>query len=385
MRFEALFGRPPAVRAHAPARVNLIGEHTDYNEGFVLPTTLPLGTRVELAVRDDDTVQAWSANVGDPAAPVAYRLGDERRGGDWIDYVKGVTCVAAKAGHRFRGIDLRIESDVPVGSGLASSAALEVALLRALRAAFDLVLDDVPLALLAQRAETDFVGAPVGVMDQMAASLGDPRTALFLDTRALAWRRVPLPDNADLVVVGSGIDHRHAGGEYKVRRAECERAAALLGVAALRDVAEDALSRAAALPEPLERRVRHVVTENARVQAAVAALEAGDVERLGELFVASHESMRADFEASLPAIDFLVGLASADAEVYGARLTGGGFGGAIVVLARRGAGARAGRRLVAASRAHTNRRATLLVPPARSGPAGTSFETYRAVGMGDQH
>jgi galactokinase len=229
---------------------------------------------------------------------------------------------------------MRIVSTVPAGSGLSSSAALEVAVLRALRAAYTLDLDDVGLALLARRAETDFVGAPVGVMDQMAASVGTSHAALLLDSATLTWSRVPLPAEAAVMAIDSGIRHRHAGGEYRTRRAECEQAAARLGVPRLCELSREALPRVAVLPPPLDRRARHVITENARVHEFVAALTAGKLEHCGRLLEASHASLRDDFEVSLPALDALVEVCRRQTGVYGARLTGGGFGGSLVVLLR---------------------------------------------------
>jgi galactokinase len=343
--FAALFGRAASVSARAPGRVNLIGEHTDYNGGYVLPAAIPQHTEVELAARGDGGVRAWSAEVG--GAPAEFTLGAERRVGGWLDYVQGVTFALSRAGHRLGGFDLRVSSEVPLGSGLSSSAALEVALLRALRAAFGLALDDVQLALAGQRAEVEFVGAPVGIMDQMASSLATPGSALFLDTRTLAHERIPLPASGELVVLDSGVKHGHATGDYRRRRAECEQAAEALGVPQLRDVAPADLGRVAALPEPLARRARHVVTEDARVLAAVEALRAGDLQRLGALFGESHRSLRDDFAVSVPEVDLLVELACADADVLGARMTGGGFGGAVVALARAGRGAAAGARIAA--------------------------------------
>jgi galactokinase len=360
--FTALFGRSPAARADAPGRVNLIGEHTDYNGGFVLPSALPQRTVVELARRSDDTVRVASADVAGGAAPVEYRLGAEAPGRDWLDYVQGITAVLRADGCSLGGFECRIASRIPVGSGLASSAALEVALLRALRTAFDLALDDVALALAAQRAESDFVGARVGIMDQMAASLADERSALFLDTRSRAWERIPLPAGAALVVIDSGVAHRNVGGEYNARRAECERAATLLRVPALRDVASTRLDEVAALPEPLGRRARHVVTENARVLDAVAALRAGDVGRLGALLDASHASLRDDFAVSTPEVDLLAALARARPEVHGARLTGGGFGGAVVALARPADAAAVAGAIAREYEAQSGRRAAVLVP-----------------------
>lgn len=327
--FEEIFGRPPATVASAPGRVNLIGDHTDYNGGFVLPAVLPQRTRVRLARRDDRTVQVASAQFPDIAS---YTLGSERRQGLWFDYVQGVTSVLIQEGRSLAGFDAYIDSDVPVGSGLSSSAALEVAALRGLRQLFSLDLDDMTLARLAHRAETGFVGAPVGVMDQLICSLGEDGTALFIDTRALAVERLPLPAELGLVVIYSGVDHRLTGGDYGVRRAECEQAAAALGVPQLRDL-DPGDPNIARLPDVLQRRVRHVLSENDRVLAAVDAIRRGDVARLGRLFDASHASLRDDYEVSIPEIDRLVELARESGAVYGARLTGGGFGGSVVILA----------------------------------------------------
>jgi galactokinase len=262
--------------------------------------------------------------------------------------VQGVTHVLADAGLGVHGFDARIDSTVPVGSGLSSSAALEIALLRALDAAFSLGLDPVAMARAGRRAENEFVGAPVGIMDQMACALADETHALFIDTRSLAWERVPLPRHVEVAVVDSGVAHQHAGGGYRRRRAECEEAAARLGVSALRDVGVDDLARVATLPSPLDRRARHVVTENARVLDAVAALRDGDTARLGVLFAASHTSMRDDFEVSVEEVDLIVRLAAGEPGVYGARLTGGGFGGAVVILTRHGEGAECARRIARA-------------------------------------
>jgi galactokinase len=360
--FEQLFGRPPTVVGRAPGRVNLIGEHTDYNGGFVLPIAIPQRTQVQLAPREDTAVRVWSEHAGGDGI-AGYALGAERPGRGWLDYVQGVTRVLGDSGHRVRGFDARIESTVPAGSGLSSSAALEIALLRALDGVFSLGLDAVAMARVGQRAENDFVGAPVGIMDQMACRLAGTSHALFIDTRSLAWERIALPRAGELVVIDSGVTHAHAGGDYRRRRDECARAAALLGVPALRDLAFHELARAAALPPPLDRRARHVVTENARVLAAVGALRAGEAKALGALFAASHASMRDDFEMSVAEIDLLVRLAADEPAVFGARLTGGGFGGAVVMLASRGAGAACAARIARAYAARSGRAPTVLLPP----------------------
>ena len=361
--FADLFGRAPDVVASAPGRVNLIGEHTDYNEGYVLPTAIPQRTQVELAPRDDDTARVWSADVESDASPARYVLGEEARGRGFLDYVQGITRALREAGLVVPGFDVRIASEVPVGAGLSSSAALSVSLLRALRAAFGLPLDDVGIARLGQRSENDLVGAPVGIMDPMASSLASTESALFLDTRSLAYELVPIPSTIELVVIDSGVPHSHATGEYRARRADCERACALLGISSLRDLAVASLARVAPLlPELLLRRVRHVVTENARVLAAVAALRSGDVAALGPLFAASHTSMRDDYEVSAPPVDALVDLASAEPDVLGARLTGGGFGGSVVIVARRGSGREVGERVARAYDASSGFTSRVLVP-----------------------
>jgi galactokinase len=357
--FARLFGVRPEAIARACGRVNLIGEHTDYNGGFVLPTLIPQAAAVALSRRAARRVRAWSREESASDGVIEYRLGEEAVGCGWVDYVQGVTHALAREGHQVAGFDLWLASDVPLGSGLSSSAALEVALLRALRRLFGLMLDDVTLARLGRAAETDFVGVPIGIMDQMASSLARPGEALFVDTRSLATEHVALPAGAELVVINSGVAHSHVYGDYRTRRAECEHAAALLGVTALRDVGVADLARVAELPEPLDRRARHVVTENQRVLDSVAAMRAGDVAALGRLFTESHVSQRDDYQCSAPEVDLLVDLALADRAVIGARLTGGGFGGSIVALARPGEGAAAAARIADAFAA-TGQRPTVL-------------------------
>jgi galactokinase len=361
--FRDLYGRDPAHSARVPGRVNLIGEHTDYNGGFVLPTVIPQTTTVDLATRRDRRVRVCSLEVDDPR-PVEYELGHEAQSRTWVDYVQAITWVLAEAGHTLCGADIRIESSVPLGSGLSSSAALEIALLRAWRDACRLEIPDLPLARLGQRAENDFVGAPVGIMDQMACSLAEERVALFLDTRTLEFARVPLPPGVDLVVINSGVSHRHAGGDYATRRRECEEAARALGVPQLRDVPIGGLAQTLApLPETLQRRVRHVVTEDQRVLDAIGAMRQGEAARLGDLFYESHASMRDDYQVSIPEIDLLVDLAREDPRVHGARLTGGGFGGSIVALVAEGAGRDVANGIAREYDARSGQHATVLVPP----------------------
>lgn len=335
--FEAMFQRRSDFTATAPGRVNLMGDHTDYNGGYVLPTVIPQRTEAQLALRHDRIVRVWSANVEDAKLPRTYALGTESPQGTWIDYVQGVTQLLGQERHPLTGFDLRLQSTVPLGAGLSSSASLLVAVFRVLREAFGLSLTDLNVARLAHRAETEFVGVPVGVMDQMVCSLGTTGSALFLDTMSLEYEHIPLPTAAEWIVIHSGVHHSHATGSYRQRREECEEASRLLGIPHLRalegEARQSVLARIDSLPEPLSGRARHVATENERVLMGVEFLEAGDAEKFGQLMYASHESLRRDYGVSTHEIDALVELARAEPDVYGARLTGGGFGGSVVMLA----------------------------------------------------
>ncbi|MEZ0065240.1 galactokinase [Streptacidiphilus sp. MAP12-20] len=337
--FTALFGREPEGVWQAPGRVNLIGEHTDYNDGFVLPVALPHAARIAVARRDDGLVRVHSSQ-GD--GRVTEFTVDSLRPGSvpgWAAYPAGALWVLREAGHPLPGFDLHLDSDVPFGAGLSSSAALQCAVLLACDELLGLGIARPVLAKLAQRAENDYVGAPVGVMDQTASLCCEKGAALFLDTRDLAQRQVPLDLAAAglvLLVVDTRVEHGHADGAYRHRRAGCERSAALLGVPALRDVeatggAElDAVL--ARLPEEeLRRLTRHVVTENARVLEAARLLGAGEVRALGPIMTAGHASQRDDFTISCPQSDTAVDTALAEGAL-GARQTGGGFGGCVIVL-----------------------------------------------------
>ncbi len=361
--FGELFGGPPGAAADAPGRVNLIGEHTDYHEGYVLPMVIPQRAWVEGRGRPDGRVRVWSREIGEPVAE--YAAGSEQPGRGWLDYVQGVTAMLAAWGHQVGGADLLIRSDVPAGAGLSSSAALEVALLRLLRQLWSLDLDDVTLARIAQTVETQFVGAPVGIMDQMACSLGSDGEALLIDTRTLDYERIPLPAAGAIAVIDSGQTHQHAGGEYGSRRRESFAAAARLGVSHLRDAEPGGLASLEQADPLLARRARHVITENGRVLAAAAALRAGALSAAGLLFNDSHASMRDDYEISTPEIDVLVALGQSHPDVHGARLTGGGFGGAIVMLTRPGRAGAAAADVRRDYEQSTGLRGAVLVPPIR--------------------
>lgn len=325
--FADIYQRAPAVSASAPGRVNLLGEHTDYNDGFVLPVAIPQQTHVSLAPAAGDEFRLYSAELDQ-----CVRFTPDRPpGAQFARYVYGCIQELAQRGTAVPALDIHVRSEVPIGIGVSSSAALEVATLRAIRALLRLAIDDVDIALLAQRAEIEHAHVNVGVMDQMAASLADAEHMLFLDTRTLARQLLPLPAGAEILVLDSGVPRALADSSYNDRRRECEQAARQLQVQALRDVTE--LSAVDRLAEPYRRRARHVVTENERVRRAVAGVTAAD---FGALMNASHQSLRDDFEVSVPALDRLVDLLQQQPAVYGARLTGAGFGGACVALCERG-------------------------------------------------
>nr|WP_030501169.1 galactokinase [Micromonospora purpureochromogenes] len=334
--FRQRYGTEPAGRWAAPGRVNLIGEHTDYNDGFVLPFALPLRTVVAAAPGPDGRWTVWS-ELDDEPVEFGTAEADEPGGVDgWAAYVAGVVWALRAAGHDVPGARLAVASDVPVGSGLSSSAAIESAVLAALVDLGGLDLPAQAWPRLAQRAENDYVGAPTGIMDQSAVIRGRAGHALFLDCRTEEVEQIPFDlDAAGLavLVIDSRAPHRHADGEYAARRRSCEQGAAALGVAALRDV--DVADVDAALArlddDETRRRVRHVVTENQRVLDTVALLRAGRVRDTGPLLTASHVSMRDDFEITVPEIDTAVE-AALSAGAYGARMTGGGFGGCVLAL-----------------------------------------------------
>ncbi|MCE4948431.1 galactokinase [Streptomyces noursei] len=336
--FHAVYGAEPAGTWAAPGRVNLIGEHTDYNDGFVMPLALPHTTIAAAAPRTDGVLRLHSA--GAPGGPVTLRTDDlapPSRGADWAAYPAGVVWAMRAAGLPIGGADLHYSSTVPLGAGLSSSAALEIATALALDDLYGLGLPRAELARLAQRAENAYVGVPCGIMDQTAAACCTAGHALFLDTRDLSHRHVPFDLAAEglrLLVVDTRVRHQLGDGAYAERRAGCERGARALGVRALRDVPYAHLPAAldALASDPVVRDlVRHIVTENHRVERTVAHLDAGRPRAIGPLLTAGHASLRDDFKVSCPELDLAVDTANA-AGALGARMTGGGFGGSALVL-----------------------------------------------------
>jgi galactokinase len=334
--FAQRFGRVPTV-SRAPGRVNLIGEHTDYNDGFVMPAALEFATLTAASQRPDRRLTVYSM-ITDETREFDLDAPPQGLSGDWSDYVIGVALMLEISGLRLSGADLIVWSDVPIGVGLSSSAALEVSAAHALLTQSDLPFDPIKIAKLCQRAENDFVGMRCGVMDQYIACCGVAGHALLIDCRSLASRHVAIAPNLRLLIANSGVRHQHAGGEYNLRREACEEGVRLLSrhlgpIKALRDVTPEQLeAKRRRLPDLIYRRCRHIVTENARVLEAERALEAGDFVACGRAMNASHVSMRNDFEITCPEVDMLVGLAQTVEGVYGSRMTGGGFGGCTVSL-----------------------------------------------------
>jgi len=336
-RFETLHGRSPRL-FQAPGRVNLIGEHTDYNDGFVLPMALGLGTTVAAASRDDRRVRVHSENLGASVELDLDHPGPEKRG-QWFDYVEGVAQALERAGNRLRGADLVLASDVPAGAGLSSSAALEISVGLAFLSLAGLPVDRVALARAGQAAEHRYVGTLCGLMDQLVAALGQEGAALLIDCRTMAATPVPMPASGiEVLITDTRKKHALATSGYNTRRAECERAVEILrgplpGIRALRDVSvEQFEAHEGLLPEPVRRRARHIVTENARTLLAAEALGRSDLAAFGARMVESHSSMRDDFEISAPELDVLVDATLGLPGVFGARMTGGGFGGCTVTL-----------------------------------------------------
>ena len=379
--FRAQFAADPPHVARAPGRVNLIGEHTDYNDGFVLPMAIDRAAWLAFRPRDDDRVTVRALDFG--GAVDAFTLAEVRGGrapgagvpadaaGDWAEYVRGVAWALQEGGVPLaRGWDGVVAGDVPVGAGLSSSAALELAAARAFAAASGVPWDATRAARLAQRAENAWVGVNSGIMDQLISAEGRAGHALFIDCRSLALRPVPLPDDVAVVVLDTATRRGLVDSAYNERRSQCEAAARYFGVPALRDVTEaDFAARAGGLDDVTRRRARHVVTENARTLAAADAFARGDAAEAGRLMDASHASLRDDFAVSRRELDAIVEISRAHPACYGARMTGAGFGGCGVALVRRDAASDFAARTAAAYQAATGLTPAVYVCSASQGAA----------------
>lgn len=368
--FSYSSGAEPRI-FRAPGRVNLIGEHTDYNDGFVFPVALALSTWVAIAAREDRRVHVRSLTI-DKAAEFDLDDIDQRARHDWTDYVRGLAITLERSGQRLAGAEMLIDSDIPLGSGLSSSAAIEMATGFAMLTLSGATFDLDALAIAGQHTENLFIGVRSGVMDQYASCHGVRGHALLLDCRNLVARPVPLGTDVGLVIANSMVRHAHAGGEYNTRRDECDAGVATLttalpGIKALRDVSLRQLEANESLLDPVVfRRCRHVVTENARVLRAADLLADGDAAGFGALMVQSHESLRDDYEVSCGELDLLVETALGIPGVLGARLTGGGFGGCTINLVRADAVGRFSKILATEYERSTGIRPTIIV--AEAGP-----------------
>lgn len=334
VEFVSKYGGEPRF-FRAPGRVNLIGEHTDYNDGFVLPAALDFATYVAASARDDRKIRVSSLNF-DHELEFDLDQPLQDREMTWAKYVQGVGLILEREGFALKGADLLIDSTVPIGAGLSSSAALEISTAFALATLAGHDVEGMKLARIGQAAEHEFAGVRSGIMDQFVSVFGRKNEALFLDCRSMEWEGVPT-SNAQFLICNTKTKHELADGEYNKRRAECEAAAAFFGKGSLRDVTfEDLNERSAGMPDIPNKRARHIVTENARVEASVLALKGGDLEAFGQLMNESHRSMRDDFEISCGELDLMVDLANESGEVLGARMTGGGFGGCTINLMKPG-------------------------------------------------
>ncbi|HEX6125790.1 MAG TPA: galactokinase [Pyrinomonadaceae bacterium] len=336
--FEKRFSSKPRL-FQAPGRVNLIGEHTDYNDGFVLPFAIDRRTLVAAAARDDRFLNVYARDL-DETGRIDLSADPEKQRGSWLDYVEGTArCVSTRFNHQLRGADLIITSTVPIGAGLSSSAAIEVAVGSAVLHLSGLEFDRKKLAFAAQQAEHEFVGTRSGIMDQFTSVFAKEGKAMLLDCRSLDIEYISVEKNdVGVAVIDTKVKHNLASGEYNTRRRECEEGVAILkrklrNINSLRDVTpEDLIEHDALLPDPIRQRCRHVVSENCRTLDAAKAFRSGDFATAGTLMWESHRSLRDDYEVSCAELDFLVDTAGSIDGVFGARMTGGGFGGCTVNL-----------------------------------------------------
>ena len=331
--FESEFGAKPTMLVRAPGRVNLIGEHTDYNDGFVLPCAINYETLVALTPRDDNKVRVVASAY--PGQVDEYELDAELTAHPnqlWSNYIRGVSKYLLQRGYKLGGLNMAVAGNVPQGAGLSSSAALEVAIGQAFKEAYGLSISQAEIALNGQQAENQFVGCNCGIMDQLISAEGQADHALLIDCRDLNTTQVSMPKGYRVFIINSNVKRGLVDSAYNERREQCEAAAQFFGVKALRDVSIDTFNaKASGLDELTQKRARHVITENQRTLEAAEALKVADIERLAELMEASHQSMRDDFEITVPAIDHIVDIVK---EVIGTqggvRMTGGGFGGCVV-------------------------------------------------------
>ena len=388
-KFEQMFGPGPRL-FRAPGRVNLIGEHTDYNDGFVLPMAIDREAAVAIRKRDDRIVRVHTVNY-DETAELDLDTENERKKGFWLNYFEGVARILESKGTKLTGADMLIWSDVPGGAGLSSSAALEVVTGLALTEIAGAKVDRVTLAEVGQQTEHEYVGANVGIMDQFVSANAQAGHALLLDCRSLEFENVPLDTSEVAVVIcDTNVKHELASSAYNTRRSECEQAveilkASLSGIQKLRDVNVDQFEKYAdQLPDPVRRRARHVVTENARTLKAASALKKNDLAEFGRLMWQSHDSLRYDYEVSSPELDVMVDIAKGTEGVLGGRMTGGGFGGSTVNLVERKHCESFTEKIMSEYKRATGIEATILISDACPGASEINAASLSGGGQGRQ-
>ena len=331
--FKQQFKCDPEVVCYAPGRVNLLGDHTDYNDGFVLPAAIDVGTTIAASRRDDSKVVAFAEGYSTEVDCFSLENITFSQTEMWRNYVRGTLKCLRETNSDFGGVNLAITGNVPQGAGLSSSASFEMAILKTIVDLYQLELEGVTAALLGQRAENEFVGCNCGIMDQLVSSLGLEGHAMLLDCRSLTYEDAPIPAGMVILVVNSNVQRGLVDSEYNARRQQCEEVARVLDVRALRDVSLEQLNEAENLSEEQYRRARHVITENARTVAAMTAMQASDIKTLGSLMGQSHDSLRDDYEVTTKELDGLVSIIKGViGDAGGVRMTGGGFGGCVVAL-----------------------------------------------------
>lgn len=331
--FKQQFNCDPEVVCYAPGRVNLLGDHTDYNDGFVLPAAIDVGTTIAASRRDDSQVVAFAEGYSTEVDCFSLENITFSQTEMWRNYVRGTLKCLRETNSDFGGVNLAITGNVPQGAGLSSSASVEMAILKTIVDLYQLELEGVTAALLGQRAENEFVGCNCGIMDQLVSSLGLEGHAMLLDCRSLTYEDAPIPAGMVILVVNSNVQRGLVDSEYNARRQQCEEVVRVLDVRALRDVSLEQLNEAGNLSEEQYRRARHVITENARTVAAMTAMQASDIKTLGSLMGQSHDSLRDDYEVTTKELDGLVSIIKGViGDAGGVRMTGGGFGGCVVAL-----------------------------------------------------
>ncbi len=369
--FTARYGGAPTTISRAPGRVNIIGEHTDYNDGFVLPAAINRANYFAGRQRDDDVINIHSLDYQADASFTLDQLQDKTLP-DWTRYPRGVLWIMREKGHKIGGMDLTVTGNVPGGAGFSSSAAIELAVIEIVCGLFGISMTQKQKALLGVDVEHQFIGVRTGAMDQLISALGQEGQALLIDCRSLATTAIPIPSGITLMAFDTGKRRELVDSEYGLRRQQCEEAARLLGVKALRDVTPEQLAaKADTLPEIIERRAAHVVNENARTLACVEALRKGDLQTVGRLINESHISLRDLYQVSIKELDIMAELVQNEKGVYGARMMGGGFGGAVIALVEDSAVERLAQIVAPAYNAATHLQAYIY--PVKAGP-GSSFE-----------